>query len=69
MKAVVLSKVPRDGGMVEVTLSQDGTRFVVHVPAIVDASEDAEVIYQSMANTVVRQADSLRSIVDRNRGV
>lgn len=69
MNVVVVSKTDSDGGMVDVTLSQDGTRFTVRVPAIVAASEDAGVIYQQMANTVCREADSLRSIVKANQGV
>ena len=69
MGVIVVSKVERDGGMVDVTLSRDGTRFTVSVPAIIAASEDAETIYQQMANTVCREADSLRSIVKANQGL
>lgn len=69
MNVVVVDKKERDGGMVDVTLSKDGTRFIVSVPAIIAASEDAEVIYQQMANTVCREADSLRSIVKANQGL
>lgn len=67
MSVTVVDKVKRDGGMVDVTLSKDGTRFTVSVPAILAASEDAEVVYQQMANTVCREADSLRSIVKANQ--
>lgn len=69
MSVAVLSKVDRDGGMVDVTLSKDGTRFTVSVPAIIAASEDADIIYAQMANTVCREADSLRSIVKANQGL
>lgn len=67
MNVVVLKKVPRDGGMVDVTLALGATRFTVSVPAALDASEDASVIYQQMANSVAREADSLRSIVESTR--
>lgn len=68
-KVIVVAKRPRDNGMLEIDLSQEGTRFTVHVPAILEQSEDFDVIIQHMANTVVREADRLRSIVDANRGV
>jgi hypothetical protein len=55
--------------MLDVTLALGATTFTVRVPAILDASEDAEPLYQIMANSVARDADSLRSIVAANRGV
>lgn len=63
MTVMVVSRVPRENGMVEVTLAQGATRFTVHVPAIIADSDEAEVIFQHMANTVVRDSDTLRSIV------
>lgn len=69
MTAVVVSKVPREGGMVDVTLSQGGTRFTVSVPEAVDANPGAQLIYQRMADAILREADTLRSIVEANRRV
>lgn len=60
---VVVSRRRREDGQVEVTLSQDGTRFTVVVPAIVDAGDDAFAVYQIMANDVCRQANTLDAIV------
>lgn len=67
MKATAIKREPRDNGMVDVTIAMDGTRFTVSVPAALDASEDAGMIYQQMANSVVRQVNTLRSIVDSSR--
>lgn len=59
----IVGKRPREDGQVEVTLSQDGTRFVVVVPAIVDEGPDAFALYQIMANGVCRQANTLDGII------
>jgi hypothetical protein len=68
-RAVVISKAPRDGDMIEVTLSKDGTRFTAHIPAALDDTPEADVIYQRMAQTVADQADRVRNIIQANRSV
>lgn len=68
-QVVILGERPRDGGMIELLLSQDSTRFIIHVPAILRESEDFDAIVQLMANTVARQANTLRGILETNRGL
>lgn len=68
-QVVVIQRVGRELGMVEVTLSCDGVRFTVHVPETLDESPDAESVYQAMADATVRQANDIAEIRDANKGV
>lgn len=68
-RAVVISRQERDGDMIEVTLSKDGDRFVIHVPRGVDQGPDADVIYQRMAQHQADQAAGVRAVIEANRSV
>lgn len=65
---VVVSKTVRHDGSLEVVLSQDGTRFTIIVPAIVDSDPNAPALYQIIANGVCKQANVLDGIIQAGKG-
>lgn len=69
MSVRILGKVPRENGMVDVTLSQGTSRFTVSVTAALDASSAAQEIYQHMADRIGEEAQAMLAIVEANRGV
>lgn len=66
---VVLGKVDRGDGQVEVTLSKDGDRFTVVVPLWVTALPEAVSLYEVMGCRIRDRQDRVRDIVERNRRV
>lgn len=69
MTVQVQSRVPRDGGMVDVTLSQGARRFTVSVTQALDSSDVAMPVYQRMADNLEKEAQALLAIVDSYRSV
>lgn len=62
MPVVVLAREDRDDDTTGVTLSQDGVRFTVIVPTLVDRDSMALNIYQIMADRMVKTIVSLRNL-------
>lgn len=63
MSVIVVSQEPREGGMVDVTLAQDGVRFAVSVTQALTERVDAMVIYQDMADEMLRRRETLGAIL------
>lgn len=66
---VIVSRTPRDGDMIEVTVSIDTLRFTVHVPKALDESPDAPSVYRAMADAQVRRNQDTAAVIEANRSV
>lgn len=60
MAVVVLAREDRDDATTEVVLSQDGVRFTVIVPTMVDRDSTALAMYQIMADRMGKTVAALR---------